>query len=107
MTSKPLYVYLQRPDTGVWITVGRYKLEGNTGTGLFKYAPSYVEAGHAWSIDPVNLPFLPGRDLEARRYRGPHDVLRDACPDAWGKMLLQRQHNLALLRQVIRRLRCE
>ena len=94
MTSKPLYVYLQRPDTGVWITVGRYKLEGDTGTGLFKYAPSYVEAGHAWSIDPVNLPFLPGRDLEARRYRGLHDVLRDACPDAWGKMLLQRQHNL-------------
>ena len=94
MTSKPLYVYLQRPDTGEWVTVGRYKLEGDTKIGLFRYAPSYVEAGHAWTIDPVNLPFLPGRDWEARRYRGLHDVLRDACPDAWGKMLLQRQHNL-------------
>ncbi len=24
--SKPLYVYLQRPDTGTWVTVGRYTL---------------------------------------------------------------------------------
>ncbi|SNT08386.1 serine/threonine-protein kinase HipA [Noviherbaspirillum humi] len=94
MTSKPLYVYLQRPDTGDWVTVGRYKLDGESEIGRFRYAPSYEAAGHAWTIDPVNLPYLPGRDWEARRYRGLHDVLRDACPDAWGKMLLQRQHNL-------------
>lgn len=23
-TSKPLYVYLQRPDDGAWVTLGRY-----------------------------------------------------------------------------------
>jgi len=64
------------------------------GEGFFLYAPSYVEAGLAWSIDPKNLPFLPGEDLLAPRYQGLHDVLRDACPDAWGQALLRREHNL-------------
>jgi len=92
--SKRLYVYLQRPDTSAWVTVGRYVLHEGEATGMFRYAPSYVEAGHSWSIDPVNLPFLPGIDHPAPRYRGLHDVLRDAGPDSWGKMLLQREHNL-------------
>lgn len=91
--SKPIYVYLQRPDTGEWVTVGRY-LAGKPGNGYFKYAPSYVDAGLGWEIDPVNLPFLPGAELAAPRYRGLHDVLRDACPDAWGQALLRREHHL-------------
>lgn len=44
--SKPLFVYLQRPDTGEWVPVGRYK-KGPTGEGFFLYAPSYVDAGLA------------------------------------------------------------
>jgi serine/threonine-protein kinase HipA len=91
--SKPLFVYLQRPDTGEWVTVGRYK-KGQSGEGFFLYAPSYFEAGLTWSIDPKNLPFLPGEDVPAPRYQGLHDVLRDACPDAWGQALLRREHNL-------------
>lgn len=91
--SKPLYVYLQRPDNGEWVTVGRYKA-GLTGEGLFRYAPSYIDAGLTWSIDPVNLPLVPGLEMAAPRYRGLHDVLRDACPDAWGQMLLRREHQL-------------
>jgi serine/threonine-protein kinase HipA len=91
--SKPLYVYLQRPDTGEWVTVGRYKT-GAAGEGLFRYAPSYVEAGLAWAIDPKNLAFLPDTDVTAPRYQGLHDVLRDAAADAWGQALLRREHNL-------------
>jgi serine/threonine-protein kinase HipA len=93
-TSKPLFIYLQRPDTGEWVTVGRYLL-GAPGQATFKYAPSYVDAGLTWSIDPVNLPFLPDVEVPAQRYRGLHDVLRDACPDAWGQALLRREHNLS------------
>lgn len=89
-TSKPLFVYLQRPDNGEWVTVGRYQ----AGPATFKYAPSYVDAGLAWAIDPVNLPFRPGAERPAQRYNGLHDVLRDACPDAWGQALLRREHNL-------------
>lgn len=91
--SKPIYVYLQRPDSGEWVTVGRYKA-GQPGEGFFKYAPSYIDAGLAWAIDPRNLPFLPGIDVAAPRYQGLHDVLRDTCPDAWGQALLRREHNL-------------
>jgi serine/threonine-protein kinase HipA len=91
--SKPLFVYLQRPDTGDWVTVGRYLTDLN-GLGTFKYAPSYVDAGFTWAIDPVNLPVLPDHVFTAARYGGLHDVLRDACPDAWGQALLRREHNL-------------
>jgi serine/threonine-protein kinase HipA len=96
ITSKPLYVYLQRPDTGEWVTAGRYQPDpGNDGgQGRFRYAPSYADAGLAWAIDPVNLPFRPDAELPAPRYGGLHDVLRDACPDAWAQALLRREHNL-------------
>lgn len=92
--SKPLYIYLQRPDTAQWVTIGRYLLDEHSGIGRFRYAPSYQEAGLSWAIDPVNLPFVPGIDHVAPRYRGLHDVLRDACPDAWGRLLIQREHGL-------------
>jgi serine/threonine-protein kinase HipA len=92
--SKPLYIYLQRPDNAEWVTVGRYQAGSVNGIGNFKYAPSYVDAGLAWSIDPVNLPFQPGADWPAPRYGGLHDGLRDACPDSWGQALLRREHNL-------------
>lgn len=92
--SKPLFVYLQRPDNGEWVTVGRYQAGTVARPGSFKYAPSYVDAGLTWAIDPVNLPFRSGNEQPAPRYDGLHDVLRDACPDAWGQALLRREHNL-------------
>lgn len=94
MTSKALYVYLQRPDNAEWVTVGRYTLGDDGVTGRFRYAPHYLNAGLTWAIDPINLPLLEGINHIAPRYHGLHDVLRDTCPDSWGKMLLQREHNL-------------
>ena len=91
--SRPLYVYLQRPDDGTWVTAGRY-MASAAGEGTFVYAPSYVDGGLAWAIDPVNLPFVPGVQYRTRHYQGLHDVLRDASPDAWGQGLLRREHNL-------------
>jgi len=92
-TSKPLFIYLQRPDTGTWVTVGRY-LRDADGTGRFRYAPTYLEASLPWSIDPVNLPLVGGIEHLAYRYQGLHDALRDTCPDAWGRLLLQREFHL-------------
>jgi serine/threonine-protein kinase HipA len=95
MTSKPLFVYLQRPDNGEWVTVGRYLRDAEGKLGKFQYAPSYLQAGLYWSIDPVNLPLIPGSEFMAHRYGGLHDILRDGCPDAWGKLLLQREYGLS------------
>ncbi|HEY4074292.1 MAG TPA: HipA domain-containing protein [Herbaspirillum sp.] len=92
--EKPIYVYLQRPDNGQWVTAGRYRFDHELRAGTFLYAPSYVDAGLSWSIDPVNLPFIPQHHYLAHRYNGLHDILRDASPDAWGKLLLQKKHNL-------------
>lgn len=91
-TFKPLYVYLQRPDTGQWLTVGKYSHDPSAAIGRFSYAPSYIDAGHPWSIDPINLPISAPGPFVSERYGGLHDALRDACPDSWGRMLIQREH---------------
>ncbi|WP_275272387.1 type II toxin-antitoxin system HipA family toxin, partial [Limnobacter sp. P1] len=97
ISIRPLYVYMQRPDTEQWLTVGAYWFDETSSLGRFKYAPSYEEAGHAWVIDPVNLirQGIPGEVYIARRYQGLHDVLRDACPDSWGQAVLKKLHGLS------------
>ena len=94
--AQPLYVYLQRPDTGEWVTVGRYLLTKDSpeSVGSFRYAPSYLTAGHTWSIDPINLPLMADTEFIAPRYEGLPDALRDACPDAWGKAFIERAHGV-------------
>lgn len=92
--ARPLYVYLQRPDTAEWVVVGRYLRDAERRIGHYRYAPSYAEQGLAWAIDPVNLPFLPTIDHMTSRYEGLHDVLRDASPDAWGQLLLRLKYDL-------------
>jgi serine/threonine-protein kinase HipA len=93
---RPLYVYMQRPDTAQWLTVGAYWRDEAASAGRFMYAPSYEAAGHPWAIDPVNLAHSaqPSRVYTATRYLGLHDVLRDACPDSWGQALLRKSHGL-------------
>jgi serine/threonine-protein kinase HipA len=101
MTTSSVYVHLQRPDNGEWITVGRYTLERTDGgqnglaLGSFKYAPSYLGAGYPWVIDPVNLGVLDLVPYPAPRYNGLTDVLRDISPDSWGKFLVQKERGLS------------
>ena len=94
---RPLYVYMQRPDTAQWLTVGAYWFDETNSIGRFKYAPSYEEAGHTWVIDPINLirQGVPSEVYIAKRYQGLHDVLRDACPDSWGQAVLKKLHGLS------------
>ena len=74
--------------------MGRYRRDGQSGIGTFRYAPSYFDQGLPWSIDPINLPLQSGRVFRAPRYEGLHDVLRDAGPDAWGQALIRRRHEM-------------
>lgn len=100
MITSSVYVHLQRPDNGEWVTVGRYTLNkaenvGERSSGQFIYAPSYLDAGYPWVIDPINLARLDKVAYMAPRYEGLTDVLRDISPDAWGKLLIQREHHLS------------
>ncbi len=99
MITSSVYVHLQRPDNGEWVTVGRYTLNLAESTiestqGYFQYAPSYLDAGLTWVVDPINMPRLDTVPYLANRYGGLSDVLRDISPDAWGKLLIQRAFNL-------------
>lgn len=94
ISEKPLYVYLQRPDTHEWVTVGKWAKKADETFGTFVYAPSYLEAAHPWAIDPANLPLIADTTYLAHRYQGLHDVLRDTCPDAWGRALINRREGL-------------
>uniref|UniRef100_UPI0039F0F2C5 type II toxin-antitoxin system HipA family toxin n=1 Tax=Bordetella sputigena TaxID=1416810 RepID=UPI0039F0F2C5 len=73
--------------------MGRYARRD--AVGVFRYAPSYLDARLPWSIDPVNMPLLRDVDLPAHRYGGLHDALRDTCPDSWGRLLLHREYGMA------------
>ncbi|MFT0546365.1 type II toxin-antitoxin system HipA family toxin [Allopusillimonas ginsengisoli] len=94
MTSSRYYIYLEHPESGEWVTVGRYSFESERKIGQFKYAKSYLQSDAPIAIDPINLPLL-DIPFVSERYGGMHDVLRDACPDSWGRALLQREHGLS------------
>lgn len=99
MTTSRVFVHMQRPDNGEWVLVGRYILTrpnelGEEVIGEFRYAPSYIESGLTWVIDPINLPILDDAIYTAPRYKGLIDVLRDITPDSWGKVLIQREYGL-------------
>lgn len=85
--SKPLFVYLQRPDNGVWVTVGRYQADPATRLGKFKYAPSYVDADAARYLDGLLL-----------RIQSAYDEVAYIVAPQWRTMLhLRMRENIALL----------
>jgi len=99
MTTSRVYVHMQRPDNGEWVVVGRYTLTrpdapGEAPAGVFRYAPSYLELGLNWVIDPINLPVLDDSTYIAQRYNGLIDVLRDITPDSWGKYVIRKEYGL-------------
>lgn len=99
------YVYVQLPGTaeapGEWVTAGRVELSAAMGgavsaVGNFRYAPSYVARPDALALDPIGLARLEaGLTYPVWRYGGLADVVRDACPDGWGRHLLQRAGKLS------------
>jgi len=85
---------------GEWVTAGRVDVNRETGSvtsaaGQFRYAPSYVARPDALVLDPVGLTRLEaGLLYPVWRYGGLADVVRDACPDGWGRHMLQRAGKL-------------
>lgn len=96
MTSKHLgtFVFIQLPTTGEVVVAGRYELELNpTGhVGHFTYGRSYLARADRIALDPIHLPLREGTVRTALN-RGLFGALRDAAPDFWGRVIIERAHS--------------
>lgn len=90
MTSESLstFVFVQLPGSEEVVVAGRYALDP-VGVGSFVYGRSYLEREDAFALDPRNLP-LGDRRFRTTLNRGLFGALRDAAPDAWGRLVMTR-----------------
>ena len=95
--SRTTFVFIQLPDTGELVVVGRYALESTRGgpLGRFVYGKSYLDRANAIALDPENLP-LTAREYTTVKNNGMFGVLRDAAPDYWGRMVIDRSGRVVL-----------
>jgi serine/threonine-protein kinase HipA len=96
MTSKQspteCYVYITLPGATEPVTAARFELTTDrTGNpiGRFFYGKSYLERADKVPLDPVELKLSP-RVYETTAMKGVFGALRDAGPDYWGRMLIER-----------------
>ena len=87
------YVYVVLPGDTEFTTAGRFRLRrgpGGTSTGEFVYGRSYLERADAVEFDPVELR-LADRLYQTGRMDGFFGTVRDAMPDYWGRLLIERR----------------
>jgi len=88
MTSSSTFVFVQLPDSGEIVVAGRYELSDDQ-VGSFVYGRSYLGRPNAIALDPRNLP-LTSRLFRTTWNGGLFGALRDAAPDAWGRLIMER-----------------
>lgn len=91
--SRSTYVYVVLPGDTEFTTAGRFRLRrgpGGTSTGEFVYGRSYLERADAVEFDPVELR-LADRLYQTGRMDGFFGAVRDAMPDYWGRLLIERR----------------
>lgn len=93
MTSEhDCFVHIQLPESLEVVACGRFQhqvLPQGTGVGRFVYGRRYRERRDAVPLDPIHLPLSP-RTYETARLGGVFGALRDAAPDSWGRLVIQR-----------------
>lgn len=91
MTSD-CFVYIALPEQTGFVTAGRFRLETDrhgVATGRFVYGKSYLARENAVPIDPIDLKLAPNT-YETRLLNGMFGALRDASPDYWGRLVIER-----------------
>ena len=94
MTSKvdTCFVYMTLPGETAPVTAGRYELNldrRGAPVGRFVYGKSYLARPDAVEIDPTELK-LAARTYETTVMNGSFGALRDAAPDYWGRLIIDR-----------------
>ena len=86
------FVYITLPGQVQAVTAGRFELEvGRNGVpvGSFVYGRRYLQRDDAVEFDPVELR-LGEREYQTTNHKGVFGVLRDAGPDYWGRLVIER-----------------
>ena len=92
MTSKAsTFVFVQLPGSVSSVVAARYELESTAAgpLGRLVYGRSYLERPKSLPLDPVHLP-LSEEEFTTTKIGGMFGALRDAAPDGWGRMILER-----------------
>lgn len=64
------------------------QLEWKDESGIFRYAPEWLDSEGAYALDPINLPLVDAA-IDVRENRGIPGVVADAGPDSWGSDVLR------------------
>ena len=86
------FVCITLPGETEPVTAGRFALSVDrrgVPEGRFVYGRSYLERPNAVALDPVELKLAP-RTYATASMGGVFGALRDACPDYWGRRVIQR-----------------
>ncbi len=90
------YVTLVLPGQTTSTVVGRLHID-QTGRDIqasFVYGQRYCRNPDAIPLDPLRLPLDPNRSYEAPGLWGLLGIFRDASPDYWGRMVIERENSV-------------
>ncbi len=93
------YVTLVLPGQTTSTVVGRLSID-QTGQDIqasFVYGQRYCQNPDAIPLDPLRLPLDPNQSYEASGLWGLLGIFRDASPDYWGRMVIEKENNVAEL----------
>ena len=91
-SSRDCHVYIVLPGETAFVTAGRFQTTVADGfaTGRFTYRRGYRERTDAVELDPVELRLTAGV-FETARMNGFFGAIRDAMPDHWGRLAIERR----------------
>jgi serine/threonine-protein kinase HipA len=92
LRERECYVYIQLPGSTDVVTCGRFVQEETVAGGIigrFVYGRTYRLRPDAVPLDPFNMP-LSDRVYTTAKLGGIFGALRDASPDRWGRLVIER-----------------
>ncbi len=100
-SARECFVYITLPGETESVTAGRFRLESRRQVtlGSFVYGRSYLANPRCVPIDPVELKLAP-RTYETTSMGGVFGALRDASPDYWGRLVIERHIGHASLHEL-------
>lgn len=89
MARREVIVFVYLPGEAVAVPAGLFMHDGSLRTGTFQYGELYLQRPNAVPVDPINLP-LHARPAPTQLLEGLYGAFRDAAPDAWGRLVVER-----------------